>query len=134
MTVRFGDVDGAGIVYFPNFFNYFHVTFEEFFGLCAGIPYDRVLREERVGFPAVHVETDFMLPLRHGDELDVEMVILRIGNASFTSGYRLKRGTDLCATAEIVTAAINLDSMQAIPIPDKYRRVLQEHLVAPRSH
>jgi 4-hydroxybenzoyl-CoA thioesterase len=130
MTVRFGDVDGVGIVYYPNFYDYFHVAFEEFFGLCAGIPYERVLREDRVGFPAVHVETDFEKPLRHGDVIDVEMAIQRIGKSSFTSRYRLTRGTDLCASATIVTAVVNLDSMKAIPIPEKYRRVLQHYLVA----
>jgi 4-hydroxybenzoyl-CoA thioesterase len=131
MTVRFGDVDAAGIVYYPNFFNYFHQTFEEFFGLCAGVPYEQVLREDRVGFPAVHLETDFKQPLRHGDVIDVEMGIRRIGKSSFTSAYRLSRSADVCATADIVTAVISLDTMRAIHIPEKYRRVLEQHLLKP---
>jgi 4-hydroxybenzoyl-CoA thioesterase len=128
MTVRFGEVDGAGIVYYPNFFDYYHHAFEEFFGTCAGIPYDRLLREERVGFPAVHIESDFKVPLRHGDVIDVEMDIQRIGESSFTSGYRLRRGGELCATASIVTATINLDTMKSRPLPEKYRAVLQQYL------
>jgi YbgC/YbaW family acyl-CoA thioester hydrolase len=130
MTVRFGEIDGAGIVYYPNFFDYYHRAFEEFFGSCVGIPYDRVLSEERVGFPAVHIESDFKLPLRHGDEIDVEMAIQRIGESSFTSLYRLRRGGNLCATASIVTAVVNLDTMESIPLPQKYRAVLQEYLAA----
>jgi YbgC/YbaW family acyl-CoA thioester hydrolase len=133
MTVRFGEVDAAGIVYYPNFYNYFHVTFEEFFGLCAGISYERVLKEDRVGFPAVHVETDFKQPLRHGDVIDVEMRIRRIGTASFTSAYRIFRDREICATAEVVTAVINLDTMRAIHIPEKYRRVFEQHLIREAS-
>ena len=130
MTVRFGEVDGAGIVYYPNFFDYYHRTFEEFFGSCAGIPYDRVLREERVGFPAVHVESDFKVPLRHGDVIDVEMVVQRVGESSFTSSYAVRRGGETCATASIVTAVINLDTLESMPLPQKYRAALQQYLTA----
>jgi 4-hydroxybenzoyl-CoA thioesterase len=129
MTVRFGEVDAAGIVYYPNFFDYYHRTFEEFFGTCAGIAYDRVLREERVGFPAVHVESEFERPLHHGDVIDVEMEIQRIGQSSFTSGYRIRRGGELCASASIVTAVVNLDTMKSMPLPEKYRAALQEYLI-----
>ncbi len=124
--VRFGDVDGAGIVYYPRFFNYFHVAFEEFFGRVAGVPYDQMLYKERVGFPTVHVETDFGVPLRHGDAIDVEMTVSRIGKSSFVSTYRVLRGGKLCARAEITTATVNLDRMEAIPIPDRYRAALEK--------
>jgi YbgC/YbaW family acyl-CoA thioester hydrolase len=129
MTVRFGEVDAAGIVYYPNFFDYYHRAFEEFFAASAQIAYDRLMREERLGFPAVHVESDFKVPLRHGDVFDVEMEIQRIGRSSFTSGYRIRRGGVLCATASIVTAAINLDTMNSVPLPDKYRVALERYLV-----
>jgi 4-hydroxybenzoyl-CoA thioesterase len=124
-TVRFGDVDGAGIVYYPRFFNYFHVAFEDFFNRNAGVPYDQILAKERVGFPTVHVETDFGIPLRHGDAIDVEMTVSKIGKSSFTSTYRVLRAGKLCARAEITTATVDLDQMQAIPIPDKYRAALE---------
>ncbi len=124
-TVRFGDVDGAGIVYYPRFFNYFHVAFEDFFNRNAGVPYDQILAKERVGFPTVHVETDFGIPLRHGDAIDVEMTVSKIGKSSFTSTYRVLRAGKLCARAEITTATVDLDQMQAIPIPDKYREALE---------
>jgi 4-hydroxybenzoyl-CoA thioesterase len=125
-TVRFGDVDGAGIVYYPRFFNYFHVAFEDFFTRNAGVPYDQILSKERVGFPTVHVETDFGIPLRHGDAIEVEMTVSKIGKSSFTSTYRVLRGGKLCARAEITTATVDLDQMQAIPIPDKYRAALEK--------
>jgi len=31
LKIRFGDIDRAGIVYFPRFMHYFHVALEEFF-------------------------------------------------------------------------------------------------------
>jgi 4-hydroxybenzoyl-CoA thioesterase len=130
MVVQFGEVDAAGIVYYPNFFDYYHRAFESFFGSCAGVPYDRILREERVGFPAVHIECDFKQPLRHGDVFDIEMDIQRIGDSSFTSGYRVRRAQELCATASIVTAVVNLDTMKSMPLPAKYRAALEQYLAA----
>ncbi|MCA1633568.1 MAG: hypothetical protein LC802_07595 [Acidobacteria bacterium] len=29
ITVRFGDTDPAGLVYYPNIFHYFHIALEE---------------------------------------------------------------------------------------------------------
>jgi len=31
LKIRFGDIDRAGIVYYPRFLHYFHVALEEFF-------------------------------------------------------------------------------------------------------
>ncbi|MHB1845183.1 MAG: acyl-CoA thioesterase [Deltaproteobacteria bacterium] len=124
LTVRFGDVDGAGIVYYPRFFNYFHIAFEEFWSKNVRA-YDQILSVDRVGFPTVHVETDFGIPLRHGDAIAVEMTMLKLGRSSFTCAYRVLRDGKLCARAEITTATVNLDKMEAIPVPDAHRAALE---------
>ena len=46
VPVRFGDVDHAGIVYYPRFFIYFHEAFEDFFNE-NGFPYHVQLTERR---------------------------------------------------------------------------------------
>ncbi len=125
LKVRFGDVDGAAIVYYPRFFNYFHIAFEEFWNQNVHA-YDLLLSKERVGFPTVHVETDFGVPLRHGDAIDVEMTLLKMGRSSFTCAYRVLRDGKLCARAEITTATVNLDKMEAMPIPERYRAALEK--------
>ena len=37
--IRFDDVDGAGIVYYPQFFHLCHAAFEDFLDTVASIPY-----------------------------------------------------------------------------------------------
>jgi 4-hydroxybenzoyl-CoA thioesterase len=133
LTVRFGEVDAAGIVYYPRFFNYFHVAFEEFFTKCVGVPYDQLIGKDRLGFPTVRVECDFGAPLHHGELIDVEMTISKIGRSSFTSAYRVLRAGKLCARAEITTATVDLDKMEAIPIPDSYRAVLERYRESPQT-
>ena len=59
LKIRFGDIDHAGIVYYPRFLHYFHVALEEFFGQELGIDYPLLINEHRIGLPTVHLETDF---------------------------------------------------------------------------
>ena len=47
LKVRFGDIDHAGIVYYPRISHYCHVAFEEFFSDRIGIPYHSVLDDRR---------------------------------------------------------------------------------------
>ena len=37
LKIRFGDIDRAGIVYYPRFMHYFHVAKEEFFAAELGV-------------------------------------------------------------------------------------------------
>ena len=55
ITVRFGDCDPAGLVYYPVLFHYCHAAMEEFFAARCGKPYARLTQEERLGFPTVNV-------------------------------------------------------------------------------
>ena len=54
---RFGDIDDAGIAYYPSFFHYFHCAFEDWWSDALHTPYDTVLHEEKFGLPAVGVKT-----------------------------------------------------------------------------
>ena len=66
--VRFADVDHAGIVYYPRFFHFFHLAFEELWRARMGArAYSELLDSERIGFPAVRAECEFRAPLRFGE-------------------------------------------------------------------
>jgi 4-hydroxybenzoyl-CoA thioesterase len=39
LKIRFGDIDRAGIVYYPRFLHYFHVALEKFFHSELGVEY-----------------------------------------------------------------------------------------------
>jgi len=123
VKVRFSDVDNAGIVYYPRFFHFFHVAFEELFSEKFGIPYVDVLGKEKIGFPAVRVENDFKAPLRYGDIADVEIGVAKIGTKSITCTYRLTRqpGGELCAEGKVTVASVRMTDFVAVPIPEKYR-------------
>lgn len=122
VQVRFGDVDHAGIVYYPQFFIYFHEAFEDFFN-GNGFAYHVMLNQRRIGFPTVHIETDYKQPLRYGDALDVELSVPRVGKSSAVFRYAGHRHRDglLACTAEITCACVDMQSFIATPIPDDLR-------------
>jgi 4-hydroxybenzoyl-CoA thioesterase len=124
VPVRFGDVDHAGIVYYPKFFIYFHEAFEDFFDE-NGHAYHALLNQRRVGFPTVHIETDYKLPLRYGDALDIELSVPKLGNSSATFrylGYRHRDGLQACS-AEITCACVDMSTFKATRIPDDLREL-----------
>lgn len=91
VKVRFADVDHARIVYYPRFFHYFHVAFEEMFEQVLGMKYPEVLDGEHVGFPAVKTEAEYRSPVRFGDVLRIRVTCARLGSRSVTLRYRAER-------------------------------------------
>ena len=124
IPVRFGDVDHAGIVYYPHYFIYFHEAFEDFFN-DSGHPYHEVLDVRKLGFPTVHIECDYKLPLRYGDAIDLEVTVTRVGQRSATFryvGYRHRDGLLAC-TAEITVVCIEMTTFMSQPFPDFLREL-----------
>ena len=74
IPVRFGDCDVAKVVYYPRILHYCHVTMEELFGHATGVPYDRIVLEEGVGYPTVKLAVEYTAPVRLGDTLTATAV------------------------------------------------------------
>ncbi len=130
-SVRFADVDNAGIFYYPRFFHAFHVAFEEWWARGVGRPYHLVIGEDRVGFPSVHIETDFRKPVTFGDPMEIRVGCKRIGNKSVVVRYEVRnRETDeLHTESDITHAVVDMDSFTAMPIPDFYRKAFETILI-----
>jgi 4-hydroxybenzoyl-CoA thioesterase len=131
LKVRFGDIDHAGIVYYPRFLHYFHVALEEFFGTELGIDYPTVINTYRIGLPTVHLETDFSRPLRYGDLIEVEVRVLKIGRTSITFGYQtFKEGeTEPHNSGHNVVVCLDMDTFQKTVIPAWLKDRLERKLV-----
>ncbi|MBW2463055.1 MAG: acyl-CoA thioesterase [Deltaproteobacteria bacterium] len=131
IDVRFGDEDHAGIVYYPRFFDFFHRAFEDFFK-DHGVPYKDVLDVDNCGWPSVHAEADFASPARFGDVLSIELTVERVGSKSVTFLFRgINRKEDrLVLTGKVTCVCVFMDNFASRPIPDKYRAMFEQHLVA----
>jgi 4-hydroxybenzoyl-CoA thioesterase len=143
--VRFADVDHAGIVYYPRFFHFFHLAFEELWRARIGPrAYSQLIDKERVGFPAVRAECDFKAPLKFGDTAEIEVTVPQLGTKSITFRYRVYRAAEgddtphatddrsrmLCADGTVVCAVVDLARFVAMPIPQRVIDMLSD-LTAP---
>jgi 4-hydroxybenzoyl-CoA thioesterase len=120
LRVAFDDVDHAGIVYYPRFFHFFHLAFEEllFTRLAAHGGYSAIINERKIGFPAVHAEADYKAPLRFGDVFTVELTVPALGAKSATFSYtcRTADGRVACV-GKVVVAIVDLTAFRAVPLP-----------------
>lgn len=134
VRVGWGQCDPAGIVYFPRFFELFHEAMESWFDRALQLPYHDVIVARRIGLPSVHTEADFVRPTRFGEDVCVELRVLRLGRSSIELGYRIvgvdRSGaaldTDVRATGRTVCAVMDLDPdspgfRRATPVPEDMR-------------
>ena len=89
VTVRFGDCDPAGILYYPTYFDFFHRAMEGWFEACLDLPYAEALGSWKLGFPTVHTEADYRRPTFFGDTIRVELRVERLGGRSIHFGFRV---------------------------------------------
>jgi 4-hydroxybenzoyl-CoA thioesterase len=133
MPVRFADVDHAGIVYYPRFFHFFHVAFEELWRARVGPrAYSELIDRDRVGFPAVRAECSFAAPLRFGDTAEIEVTVARLGGKSITFRYRIYRAATPeqprtpSAEGTVVCAVVDLARFVAIAVPERVIALLED--------
>jgi 4-hydroxybenzoyl-CoA thioesterase len=103
------------------------VAFEEWWERGVGRPYHVVTGQDRVGFPAVHIECDFRKPVTFGDPMEIRVGVSRIGRRSVVFRYELAhRGTgEVHAAADITKAVVDMNTFRAIEVPAAVRAALE---------
>ena len=134
VTVRFYEVDRAGIAFFGRVFEYCHVAFEEMLA-AAENDLTSVFDDEGWGMPLVHTEADFKSPMRMGERLTVALTVERIGDSSITFAYRLTgpKG-DLKATARLIHSVINLSTFRKRSMPERILKGLDRLNLLPDGY
>jgi len=121
MQVRFGDVDAAGIAYFPKIFDFLHQAFEELWDVHVGKRYAELIVHERLGFPLVRSEVEFQRPLRFGDRPEVRITCFHLGHSSLGLRYRVLVDGLQCLEARMTTACVDLDELKSVRMPAEHR-------------
>lgn len=123
LDVRFGDLDAAGIVYYPRYLHFCHVGMEEFFRHVVGIDYPAFLEEHHLGLPTVRTEVDHRRPIRYRDQVELEVTVERVGGTSVEWHHRFwhRDVTPPSTEARIVTVLVDMRSFEKVPVPDWLR-------------
>lgn len=124
LQVRWSDSDRLGHVNNTRFTEYLQEARVHFLDECFGGGSSRGATVVR------KLTVDFLQPiLDDSGPLHIEVVVSRIGRTSFGVGHRvLDAAGALCAEAEAVMVAFDLDSQNARPLADKEKAGLIEYV------
>ena len=120
--VRFEDVDGAGIMYYPRTVAMLARVVEDWFAGPLGCDYDDLHVRRRLGIPTATLDIAFRAPSRLGDVLTWALTVTEIRSSAFLVRHRAT-GADgtlrLEARQRLVCAS--LDGIAKVPLPDDIR-------------
>jgi 4-hydroxybenzoyl-CoA thioesterase len=122
VTVRFGDCDPAGIVFYPRYFEMVNNLVEDWCAHGLGMSFREMHLERGLGLPTVQVDTSFVTPSELGEVLRAELRVQKLGGASLTLAVRLAGpdGEDR-VRASLVLVMMDLKERRAVRIPDALR-------------
>jgi len=130
VPVRWGDVDAAGIVFYPRFFEWYDLGCEALFA-ALGLPWPELFPKHGiVGVPIVESGSRFASPARYGDTLEIRALVAWVKEKTFRMEYEIAVGARLCATGFEVRAWVKRplspeERLQAMPIPEDVVRRLR---------
>jgi 4-hydroxybenzoyl-CoA thioesterase len=130
ILVRFGDLDAAGIAYYPNLVNFLHESFEDFFVGHVGRPYPEVYAEG-LGFPTVKLEVDFVSPVRYGDHVDMRLTVEKVGRSSVQMRYLGTVGGREVFRARNVAVVVDMKTFRPQPLPSWLRERFRAAMESP---
>lgn len=106
VQVRFKDCDPAGIVFYPRYFEMINDTVEDFFAQYLEYPFHKMAPEN--GVPTAGIETRFLAPSRHGDDLVITFSVRRLGRTSMTYDQTARCGEE--TRFETVATLVHVDA------------------------
>ena len=123
--VRFGDVDPAGIVFYPRFFGLVNELVEDWFA-ALGHPFAAMHVDRRKGVPTVRLESEFIAPVRMGQTLNQSLGVDAIGRSSCHLKHLAAVGDAIVARFDQTIVYADLKTMKAEPWPEDLRKAIGE--------
>jgi YbgC/YbaW family acyl-CoA thioester hydrolase len=126
MSVRFQDVDAAGIVFFPRVLEYMHDAYVTALAEI-GSELHVVLRSRTWAAPLRHAEADYFSPLRFGDRLMVSIVAAHLAPTEIVLGYQIAHLKDgaVAAVGQTVHTFVDPKTFERMAVPEAIAEALK---------
>jgi 4-hydroxybenzoyl-CoA thioesterase len=130
IQVRWSDVDAAGIVFYPRFFEWYDLGCEALFA-SLGMPWPEAFpKYEIVGVPIVESGSRFVSPARYGDVLTIRSAVAWVKDRTFRMEHTISADQTLCASGFEVRAWVGRPAtpsarLSARSIPEDVARKLK---------
>ena len=126
--VRWNDLDAFGHVNNANYLTYVQESRADFTWWSRKRAGETPLLMDMV---VARAEVDFLEPIYEGGfDLDVEIWVTKIGNASFDLAYQMSSNSTIHANAKTVQVAVSMETKKSRPLSDIEREYLGRYLEA----
>lgn len=123
-TIRLKETDATGVLYCSELVSLGLEAFEAFLQ-AQGFVLSEMLAKKHFLMPVVHVEADFLAPLRVGDEVTIELALSHLGTKSFHLTTNIFKMKAKVGTTTIVHVPISKESGASILLPAELIELLQ---------
>ncbi len=122
--VRFSQVDPAGIVFYPRYFEMLNAAVEDWFEDPLGHSFASLHLDRKVGTPTVHLEVDFRAPSRLGETLDIAIAPLSLGKSSCRLAVTFTCQGEVRLAVEAVLVCMDLEKHTSMAWPTDLREAI----------
>ena len=125
--VYFYDADPAGIIFYASLFKFSHAAYEDF---MRSLELNRdFFFDDEVVLPIVHAQSDYLKPLKVGDDLKIDVWVSKLMKSSFELSYKFHDADlDIAAIAKTVHVCVAKKDFKKTELPSELYFKLSEHL------
>lgn len=133
--VRWEDIDAAGIINYQAYLRFFGLAEVELFR-SVGLSYKTMFDEIGIWLPRVHVECDFVQPVRLDDLLAVHAYFGKLGTSSIHLHFEAERAEApgvIVATGKYILVCVRRGEFEKVPVPEAVREKIAPYVEMERQ-
>lgn len=119
--INFFDCDPAGIMFYGNAFFLAHSAYEE---MLSSLELNDYWNNDEYIVPIIKADTQYLNPLRAGDEVEIEVTVSQLKERSFELSYTCRNSS---GTEAFITTTVHIftnKEFEKIKIPEEVLAVL----------
>ena len=123
--ILFHQCDPAGILFFGEIFPIAHSALEDFLNSIGAA--EEYFGLKTYAFPIVSANANYMKPLKHNEEITIDMSVKEVGKSSFQLSYQIYNTRyELAADVTITHACVKTKTFKKAPLTQHMKAILQE--------
>lgn len=125
--VQFAETDMAGVLHFSNYFRFME-ELEHAFWRSLGLTVYLREREVHLCWPRVATNCEYYSPLRFEDEVDLKLIVTKVGDTSLHYEVAFHRNGERCALGRLTAVCCDTTAGSFSPtrIPPEIRARLEQ--------
>jgi 4-hydroxybenzoyl-CoA thioesterase len=128
--VRIAQVDPAGIVFYPRYFEMLNNAVEDWFDEALGLDMATMHMDKHIGVPTVKLDVTFTAPSRLGEILTITIVPRAVGRSSCNVHLAFTCNESMRLKADMVIVCMDLIKAKSVPWPASLLKKLEAGLIS----